>query len=70
MFITPPTPLPESDHKMLILTNTLILIALLVIIELAGTGKAGKKTLRIFYPVACVFGLLVSYAVYVQFTNG
>ena len=70
MFNTPPVPVPEPDHKLLILTNTLILIALLVIIELAGTNAKGKKSLRIFYPVACVFGLLVSYAVYIQFATG
>lgn len=70
MYISPLPPIPEPDHRALILTNTLILIALLVIIELFGTDKKGAKTLRIFYPVASVFALLVTYAVYRQFTTG
>ena len=68
MFMSPLAPLPDSDHRILILTNTVILIALLVIIELYGAGKNNNKIMRIFYPVACIFALLVTYAVYRQFS--
>ena len=73
MFIPQSFSIPENLRQALLIANSLVLIAVLIISELAAPQqddpkkKVRKEVQRIFLPVTFILLTLIIYAAYYQF---
>ncbi|MFA6005280.1 MAG: hypothetical protein WC775_02225 [Patescibacteria group bacterium] len=69
MYLLSLFPIKLSIHQLVLITNSIVLIGLLIAVELWSTNDTHKDKAKYYYPLIMLFIFLMMYAGYVQFAT-